>query len=671
MNPTKSCVLTLSALLSCGQFATQSHAQAAFYGVGDLPGGIVYSEVRDVTKIGGVIRAVGGSAAAAGSTGSDTAIYWTSTGGMVAIPNLVANPTATTFITASAITPDGAFIAARSRNVAVGGTRNSVRVTTSGFAKVDFGGLAGFSGNSAAIAISADGSILYGLANNNSQAVRYTVSGPTGTLIPFLNAGDVTSSIVGRGCSTNGNVAVGSTVNPSGGRAFRYVHGAGLSAIPLLPGGTNNYACAISPDGNLTLVAGGSSSAPKGEFYLHDAVGASVRSLGTPRGSLEVGNGGMSSDGSVVVVCFNNSTATSSNVPFLRNAQGWHELQSVASGAGANLAGWTLNVLVGVSPDGTLVWGRGLHNGNEEGWILEFPAGYLAAVSRPRLATAVGPDIVGAWIAGDTLGPDATVIFFLSTGEFIHATDVSLVPPADAVDGFERGIYRWNPTNGVFTCWSLRDYNGTVGLADLSGLTGITATVSGNALTVNVPGEGSNQLTRVTGTNGIVGGWLKAGSDVAGGSFEAYAFMTNNSYYMVGEGVAQGGSQTGIERGTYTWNPTTGFLTSVTVMDNNGTLGLNSSSLLVPLNGDVLLGSYNRVKGTAFLDAAGASKQAGGAFAVPVLGRTGKTNVLEASTNLVNWTPISTNVVTTGVTNLVDPQAAAISNRFYRVIVRP
>jgi hypothetical protein len=41
--------------------------------------------------------------------------------------------------------------------------------------------------------------------------------------------------------------------------------------------------------------------------------------------------------------------------------------------------------------------------------------------------------------------------------------------------------------------------------------------------------------------------------------------------------------------------------------------------------------------------------------------------VLQASTNLVDWTPIATNMATTNLFNLMDSNAAGFPSRFYRV----
>jgi phosphatidylinositol-3-phosphatase len=49
----------------------------------------------------------------------------------------------------------------------------------------------------------------------------------------------------------------------------------------------------------------------------------------------------------------------------------------------------------------------------------------------------------------------------------------------------------------------------------------------------------------------------------------------------------------------------------------------------------------------------------------------GKTHVLQMSTDLNNWTAISTNVPATAAFNLTDPSAAANSQRFYRVMQLP
>ena len=49
-------------------------------------------------------------------------------------------------------------------------------------------------------------------------------------------------------------------------------------------------------------------------------------------------------------------------------------------------------------------------------------------------------------------------------------------------------------------------------------------------------------------------------------------------------------------------------------------------------------------------------------------GLTGQTYVLQASTNLVNWVPVATNLAPAGIFEMTDPQAAQFQSRFYRTL---
>ncbi len=58
----------------------------------------------------------------------------------------------------------------------------------------------------------------------------------------------------------------------------------------------------------------------------------------------------------------------------------------------------------------------------------------------------------------------------------------------------------------------------------------------------------------------------------------------------------------------------------------------------------------------------------GGILQLELLGAPGANYVLETTTNLINWIPLSTNMATTNLLNLSDPGAAAFPSRFYRVL---
>jgi hypothetical protein len=57
-------------------------------------------------------------------------------------------------------------------------------------------------------------------------------------------------------------------------------------------------------------------------------------------------------------------------------------------------------------------------------------------------------------------------------------------------------------------------------------------------------------------------------------------------------------------------------------------------------------------------------------FQIGVAGMTGSNYVLQATTNFVNWTSLSTNPAATNVFDLMDPNATNFPYRFYRVLQR-
>jgi hypothetical protein len=60
-----------------------------------------------------------------------------------------------------------------------------------------------------------------------------------------------------------------------------------------------------------------------------------------------------------------------------------------------------------------------------------------------------------------------------------------------------------------------------------------------------------------------------------------------------------------------------------------------------------------------------------GTFQLQVSGEPGKTYILQGSTNLLSWIPVSTNVPTSSPFKVTDPLAANFRYRFYRVMQFP
>lgn len=557
---------------------------ATLTGIGDLSGGATLSQVRDATRVGGTLLAVGTASANPGSTVFDTSVLWSSDQGLVALPNLVANTTATSFVTASALTRDGASIASRAR-ANTGSLRHAVRVTRNGLTNLNLGGLGGVAGFSAANAISEDGAVLYGFATNPNgvnQAARFEVAGPSMTFLPAAAAEFTESSVAGRGIASNGAVAVGTTSNPTqtnfawavpGNRAFRYTHAnATTTLLPLLAGGTWNGALAVTSDGNQTLVAADSQFASRGELAIHNAVNGQIRRLGTPNSAWGPANfGGLTADGAVAVSYFSDLTSGSSYAYF-RNAYGWFHLHSALAAGGVNLAEWKLDGALGVSPDGRLVFGSGLHRGVNEGFVAELPAGFLANFNAlPR--SAAGQAIVGTWRVNDA------VLLFLPEGVYYHLETASAADIAQgAQPGFERGTYTWNPASGELRIVTLTDTNGDIGLSDANGRTDITVRISGDVATATIPGEGDIQLARVLGAPGtLTGGWVVGDPTVADQS-SAVVFFPDGTYLLADDGPQDDSSgRDGLESGTFTWNASTGALTAQATADYNGEWGLSHS----------------------------------------------------------------------------------------------
>ena len=60
----------------------------------------------------------------------------------------------------------------------------------------------------------------------------------------------------------------------------------------------------------------------------------------------------------------------------------------------------------------------------------------------------------------------------------------------------------------------------------------------------------------------------------------------------------------------------------------------------------------------------------GGQFNLNLVGELGRTVVIEASTNLANWTPLATNLLGSDPIPFTDPESSQFGQRFYRLLMR-
>jgi len=583
------------------------------------------SIVRDATKVGSRIYAVGSSRNAAVTTTLDAVVWTLDPGGSplaTSMPNIVVGGAQTN---AEQITPDAAFIATAAR--AASGPV-ATRVTTAGFGFINLNAspYTVFIPGTAARSISDNGQILYGdviasvnvtipggspaiQPRNRNRAARFnTVTGTSELINPIDPAFDsfplpMNQAILARGASADGSVAVGwqfHTANggptpPRDDQAFRYVASGGGSVtnLPRLGGGTWNRPVALSSTGSRVMMVGNSSHNANGEVYLFDANTNAITELGSPNtawGLHPAGTAaGMTDDGSVVAITFATTTVQlgSSGAGFVHNAQGWFHLRTILDAAGVDLTGWNRFFINGLSADGTMLWGWGQHNGAQEGFVIEFESNYLKDFDVVA-APPADPTIIGAWSLSETgsaASPDG-VVTFLANGTYYLIEQ----------EGFERGVYTFDGTS--LKVATKVDTNGDSGLSGDNSLT-LTLSVGEDSFTIvndpECPECNGFVLPRITGTSAdLFGGWV-VGDSTLDDSSAIVILTTSGRYFMatdddsrVGTGDPTG--QDGIEIGTYTWGPG-GVFTTTRTKDTNGEWGLSNPSgqVTVTLSSDGLM----------------------------------------------------------------------------------
>jgi virginiamycin B lyase len=225
-------------------------------------------------------------------------------------------------------------------------------------------------------------------------------------------------------------------------------------------------------------------------------------------------------------------------------------------------------VVIAPGPDGAL-------------WITEATANKIAKLTLPPLPPT---DIVGGWYmngpAGSVAGTTSAKAFtFTGDGKYYLADDDSSVLDPTGRSGMEQGFYTWNPATGAFTDLTMTDTNGQWGL---SHSICNNALISGNTLTMscadtsNPTAFSSFSLTRVVNTtNPIVGSWYGGTAT----SNRMFTFLSDGTFLSAGNEnpALDPTGQKGMERGTYTWNSSSGAFTHVTTVNTDGQWGFSQS----------------------------------------------------------------------------------------------
>lgn len=451
-NPMK--ILPLSQFLRRALFAlvilaipTSLSAQIKFYGTGTLPGGDYSSQMRDAIRTPDGILAVGTALVLLEDLGAngDTSVMWTPSLGMVPLANEFP-PNLTTggrLNIARVISANGEVFGGSSYNTPTPqGLTVSPAIWTNNGTTVTLLTDFGLSrSNTGITSLSFDGSVAYGFIGTTLlpgvvRAFRYTAAGGMMS-IGFLHPDDNTNFTSPHSASSDGSVVVG---NSYGGtsllEAYRYTFtgmgptGGTMTALPALQGGTWTFVFAMTPDASTTIGTTDSPDFPNGQLVRwHE--GGPTEALGTPSPTDSTFNfnniAGVTADGSVVAV-FGSGATDVDNTSYVRNPSGWFDLQDILSNAGVDLTGWTLDEVLGISADGTLVFGCGIHNGNVEGFVAGFPVGFLRAYgdTTPPVLSLPGN------IIAEATGPNGAIVNFSATA-------------TDALDGPIGVIYSQNP----------------------------------------------------------------------------------------------------------------------------------------------------------------------------------------------------------------------------------
>jgi len=189
--------------------------------------------------------------------------------------------------------------------------------------------------------------------------------------------------------------------------------------------------------------------------------------------------------------------------------------------------------------------------------------------------------IVGSWI-GQNLGPaqSTVVASFLADGEFFLYNEGNSSLDPSGQSGMEYGTYNWNRSTGGFTGVDIRSsVGGWQSMPSISNLS-----VTGNTLSVSVHNTVVTLASVPSVTNSFFGSWYTPNPEGA----EVITLLADGRYFDAGYWFDPATNSPGqsIERGTYTFDSTTGATTMTSVFKTDGYQGPGGSSGIVTVTGD-------------------------------------------------------------------------------------
>jgi hypothetical protein len=313
-------------------------------------------------------------------------------------------------------------------------------------------------------------------------------------------------------------------------------------------------------------------------------------------------------------------------------------------------------------------------------------------------ATAVGPNGVyaaGTYYTGSAYGspffnrwtgsawssmlvfPPDTTFFAVPLSDPVGYDAIAIQGDNVYLGGNIMGFTQFPPNDfdHATNCQNIIRFDGTYGYIMGTGLnkTNIAMAVLGSTVFAagtftTAGGLPANQIAQWDGNN-----WSGVGGGVVGnGTVFALATMGNH-LYAGGSFTNLGGvPATRVARwnGT-TWSPlgsgVSGSVFSLTTIGSNLYVGGNFRLAGGKNANDIA--RWNEQINFNVPQLLNPAWPANGPFGVRLSGISGLTNIIQASTNLVNWTPILTNTI--GIYDFTDPNSTSYRSRFYRAVLGP
>jgi probable HAF family extracellular repeat protein len=230
-------------------------------------------------------------------------------------------------------------------------------------------GFLGGGSSSNAYGISADGSVIVGIATStafgNGEAFRWVNGTMTslGCLTVLNNAQQFQCGATA--VSADGSVVVGNSSDSGSllNHAFRWVGGT-MTFLPNPCPSCLITAAAVNSDG--TVLVGEARFVQNGPVTAYRWVNGKIHALGQLPGGNSSTALAVSADGSVVV---GQGGGGNGEAFIWTAATGMQTLSAVLAAAGVDLTGWGLNQATGISADGTVVVGTGTFGNQDTGWI--------------------------------------------------------------------------------------------------------------------------------------------------------------------------------------------------------------------------------------------------------------------------------------------------------------